>query len=185
MKNELQFAYRVLGRNPLLCVVIALPSPVPRENVSMLFHLLCFLRVPWNKSACPSEQRISALSKIDRHVFRDSVPRTVWFVSKRSVPFFFRSRSEELTNVLREALRRTGILWAHFFISFFVPIDVAVHRHEDDSIVESFGLNVVFSPSCFGLLGLASAWCAQGKCSTRARLVLHRYCPAHDTEEIV
>ena len=71
----------------------------------------------------------------------------------------------------------------HLFVSICCPIDVVIHRHEDDSIFELFTLN----PALFHRpLDLTKhlQYCVSWKFSTRTRLVLRQYHPIHDIQEI-
>ena len=88
------------------------------------------------------------LSEIHHHQISNIVPRTVWFVKVRSVPFFFRSKSEEWPMSFRRfcgvCSNISRIRDANFIASFLSPIDVVAHRHEDDSIFELYGPTIMF-----------------------------------------
>ena len=75
------------------------------------------------------------------------VPRTVWFTDVRSVPFSAvpgpQNDQYPLGNLLAYATSEEFDI-QFSFVSCISPINVIVHRHQDDSIFELFRQYFVF-----------------------------------------
>ena len=76
------------------------------------------------------------------------------------------------------------IAFTTFFVAFLASINVVVHRHEDDSILEIFWLKVIFL-TMFSTSGKRFCVVCPGKIFHSNTTGFRQYCPAHDTEEFV
>ena len=95
--------------------------------------------LPRRESLRPTRERSSSTSGRSRERLTNA---------QRCIPFFLRSMSEEKPMSSEKIFGTFGNTWdvtlTNFFIVFWAPIDVVVHGHEDDAILEIFGQNIEF-----------------------------------------
>ena len=84
------------------------------------------------------------------HLSGCRIPSSFRCARKSHIPLLFVSKTEDRPMSLRESLRVFlnffWILNANCIISFYCPIDVVGHSHEDDPVCKFFRFNVPFSP---------------------------------------
>ena len=126
------------------------------------------------QGAAGTNYRMSSFGKVEHNAFSSVLPFSIRFVDMDSVPFLLGSRpwkrpmsSRESSSILSnsESIRNTI-----FFVSSLSPINVIVHRHEDDPSFEVLWVTLRLSHHLLNLVEDSQCCASRENCP----LELHR-----------